>query len=125
MQGVTLLGLPTDSNSSYLRGAAEGPGAIRKALRSGASNLTAENGVDIGAYGILVDAGDLELTETPADVDRITSAISRERERGHRVPSLGGDHSVTFPTSRDVGDVTATVAAKLVKELAGRMAEED
>jgi arginase len=97
---VTLLGLPTDSNSSYLRGAAEAPQAIRRALHSGASNMTAENGVDVGQEGLLLDAGDVALTETPEDFDRIVSAVRGELERGRRVLSLGGDHFVTYPILR-------------------------
>lgn len=100
MMPVTLLGLPTDVNSSYLRGAAAGPGAIRRALHSGASNMTAENGVDVGAEGLLEDAGDLALSEGPADFDRIVAAVGRELARGRRVLSLGGDHSVTYPILR-------------------------
>jgi arginase len=97
---VTLLGLPTDSNSSYLRGAAAAPQAIRKALHSGASNMTAENGVDVGQSGLLLDAGDVALTETPEDFDRIVSAVGGERGRGRRVLCLGGDHFVTYPILR-------------------------
>jgi len=104
MRGVTLLGLPTDSNSSYLRGAAAAPAAIRAALRSGASNMTAENGVDVGAPGFILDAGDVALTEGPADVDLISAAIRRERKGGRRVLSLGGDHSVTYPILRAIGE---------------------
>ena len=37
---IRLIGLPTDSHSSFLRGAAQAPGAIRKALSSDHSNMT-------------------------------------------------------------------------------------
>ena len=101
---VTLLGLPTDVNSSHLRGAAAGPGAIRRALHSGASNMTAENGVDVGAEGVLGDEGDLDLAESSGDFDRIVAAVGRERARGQRVLCLGGDHSVTYPILRAMAE---------------------
>jgi arginase len=49
----TLLGIPLDVNSSYLRGAAGAPAKIREAMRSDASNKWTELGVDLGAEGRL------------------------------------------------------------------------
>lgn len=97
---IALLGLPTDRGSSYLRGAAAAPAAIRAALHCGSSNLYAENGVDIGAA--LVDAGDLTLDGTPAEVDAITAGVDALLAQGHRLVALGGDHAVTFPVVRAV-----------------------
>lgn len=97
---VALLGLPTDVNSSHLRGAALGPGAIRAALWSGASNLTSETGVDLGVPGALRDEGDLSLREAPADRERIEKAVGGLLDRGLRPLLLGGDHSVTYPALR-------------------------
>ena len=97
---VALLGLPTDVNSSHLRGAALGPGAIRAALWSGASNLTSEKGVDLGTPGALRDEGDLSLREDAADRGRIEKAVAGLLERGLKPLLLGGDHSVTYPVIR-------------------------
>jgi hypothetical protein len=52
---VALLGLPTDVNSSHLRGAAAAPAWVREALWSPARHLTSETGLDLGAPGALVD----------------------------------------------------------------------
>ncbi len=60
----TLLGIPLDVNSSYLRGAAGGPGKIREAWRCDASNKWSELGVDVGAAGAFADAGDLQLSNS-------------------------------------------------------------
>ena len=68
---VRLIGLPTDSHSSFLRGPAQAPAAIRAALASDHMNLAAESGEDI----VLDDAGDLPLDETATDVD--SSSIPR------------------------------------------------
>lgn len=97
---VALVGLPTDRGSSYLRGAAQAPGAIRAALHCGSSNLFAENGVDVGAA--LVDAGDLALDGTPAEVDAITAGVDAVLGRHDRLVALGGDHAVTYPVLRAV-----------------------
>jgi len=107
---VALLGLPTDVNSSHLRGAALGPGAIRKALWSGASNLTSEAGVDLSSPGALRDEGDLPLRENGADRGRIESAVGRLVRGGSTPLLLGGDHSITYPALRGVHSVHGPVS---------------
>src|SRR2546421_12477329 len=47
----TLIGLPYDASSSFLRGAAAAPPVIRQALHSPAGNSWTETGVDIGGGG--------------------------------------------------------------------------
>src|SRR5713226_8524735 len=97
----TLLGVPLDVNSSYLRGAAAAPGKIREALRCDASNNWTELGVDLGTAGAFADAGDLRLSNSRekvgddfADIER---AVADLLKKGARPVSLGGDHSVTYP----------------------------
>jgi hypothetical protein len=46
---INLLGVPLDENSSFLRGPALAPRKILEALRSDSSNLSSENGFDLGA----------------------------------------------------------------------------
>ena len=46
---LTVLGLPTDRNSSYLRGPARAPAVIREAMASDMGHLTAEDGTDLAA----------------------------------------------------------------------------
>jgi agmatinase len=98
-QVPTLLGIPFDAQSSYLRGAAEGPAKIREALGCDASNQWTETGVDLGVQGIYGDAGELVLAGA-SDKDAfaaIESGASRLIGQGKRPVSLGGDHSITFP----------------------------
>lgn len=97
---IALLGLPTDRGSSYLRGCAGGPAAIRRALHCGSSNLFAENGVDVG--GALIDAGDVALDGTAAEIEAIASGVAAQLASGHQVIALGGDHAVTYPVLRAV-----------------------
>jgi len=99
-----LIGLPYDASSSYQRGPADAPAAIREALWSPSANSWTELGVNIGAEGVITDAGDLELGGcAPADARRtIENGIARLLAVGARPVSLGGDHSVTYPVLRAV-----------------------
>ena len=90
---IRLIGLPTDSHSSFLRGAAAAPPAIRAALYSDHSNMAAESGENVE----LEDAGDLPLDEGDADVERIRAAAANAISNGAVPLFLGGDHMVTFP----------------------------
>lgn len=99
-----LVGLPYDASSSYQPGPADAPAVIREALWSPSANSWTELGVNIGAEGVLTDAGDLDLSGcTPADARRtIENGIARLLAVGARPVSLGGDHSVTYPVLRAV-----------------------
>jgi len=103
----TLLGIPLDGNSSYLRGPAGAPCKIREALRSEASNQWTELGVDLGAAGAFLDAGDLRLKDSRESVGEDFAEIERTvgelLEKGERPVSLGGDHSVTYPIVKAFG----------------------
>ena len=92
----TLLGIPFDGQSSYLRGAGEAPAKIRDALRCEASNQWTELGVDLGKAGAYEDAGDLAFPEQDAFA-AIEAGMSALIEQGKRPVSLGGDHSITYP----------------------------
>lgn len=92
----TLLGIPFDGYSSFLRGAGDAPEKIRAALRCDASNQWTELGVDLGVAGIYGDAGDLAFAEKDAFA-AIETGVAALIEQGKRPVSLGGDHSVTYP----------------------------
>lgn len=99
----TLLGLPYDASSSFLRGPAAAPPLIREQLWSAATNPWSESLVDISAPGALADAGDLDLPATGEARARIEAGVAAVYAAGGRVIALGGDHSVTFPVLRAVG----------------------
>ena len=92
----TLIGIPFDGYSSYLRGAGDAPPKIREALRCDASNSWTETGVDLGVAGAYEDAGDLAFTEQDAFA-AIESRVGALLEQEKRPVSLGGDHSITYP----------------------------
>jgi arginase len=97
----TLLGIPLDVNSSFLRGPAGAPKKIREALGSDASNKWTELGVDLGTPGAFDDAGDLRLADSRdkvgEDFFEIERAVAELLDKGAHPLSLGGDHSVTYP----------------------------
>lgn len=102
MRRIALIGAPTDSNSSFLRGPAKAPPLIRAALFSDMGNPAAECGLELGAGIDLVDHGDLPIDETPADDARITEGVARILAESAVPLILGGDHAITFPAFRAV-----------------------
>lgn len=97
---VALVGMPLDENSSFLRGAALAPSRIREALRSGETNLCAEDGTDLGMEPRWLDLGDLDLGNGDVAFEQIEAAVASLLERDVRVQSLGGDHAITYPIMR-------------------------
>lgn len=93
MNKISVVGIPFDDNSSYLQGAALAPPRIRAALHSYASNMFAENGLDLGANARWRDVGDLPLSS----YEQIEHEIAALLAGGNHIVSLGGDHSITYP----------------------------
>ncbi len=94
---VSLLGIPFDAGSSYMRGPARGPARIRQALGSSASNRTAEDGFVVAEGSKWRDAGDIDCQNNDEDFAMIDSTIAERLSASERVLSLGGDHSITYP----------------------------
>lgn len=110
MRPIRLIGLPTDVNSSFLRGPAKAPAAIRAALWSDMGNPAAECGLELGRDIPVDDLGDLALDEGAGDDARIEAAVAAACRDG-RVPiCLGGDHAVTYPVLRGIASVHGPVA---------------
>lgn len=115
---VRVLGIPYDASSSFLRGPAKGPAAILEALNSPSANMWSESGVDLGPEGagsgwdVIAPIEFVPAGGTPWDgsqgsaavreVEReeITTRVRAELSEGHRLLSLGGDHSVSLPILR-------------------------
>ena len=96
LSSVSLLGIPFDDNSSYLRGAAQAPPRIVEALYCDSSNLWTENGTDL--QGRVRDQGNLALPAgTPEAFAAIEKGVADQLRREARLILLGGDHSVTYP----------------------------
>ncbi len=93
---VQMLGLPTDRNSSFMKGASRAPEVVRKIMASGMSNLTAENGCDLDDPAVLKDLGSLELHEDDGDFEKIRETAMKLFSKGTAL-FIGGDHFVTWP----------------------------
>jgi arginase len=98
----TLLDVPVDENSSYMRGAAAAPPLIRDALTCESSNMWSELGVDVGAEGAYSDGGAVEpgSGDAFAAIEKSVDALLARRQRP---VCLGGDHSITYPIVRAFG----------------------
>jgi agmatinase len=93
---VSLLGIPFDENSSYLRGTAQAPPRIVEAFYCDSSNLWTENGTDLA--GKVHDAGSLQLPSgTPEAFADIERGVAEHLRQDARLIVLGGDHSITYP----------------------------
>lgn len=97
MQKLQLIGLPTDSHSSFLRGPAKAPDLIRVALDSDHANQATEWGSEIGVDFHIEDRGNLPLDESAGDFDRIHAAAAAAAQAGAIPIFLGGDHMVSNP----------------------------
>ncbi|MBA3576007.1 MAG: agmatinase [Sphingomonas sp.] len=104
-----MIGAPTDSHSSFLRGAAAAPAAIRAALASDHGNLAAECGLELGSDIHVEDVGDLPLDEGEGDFDRIRDACASAAQAGAIPIVLGGDHMISFPVVAGVASVHGPV----------------
>ena len=102
MISIDLIGVPSDSNSSFARGPALAPPAIRAALWSDRGNLACEDGREVGVDFELADRGDVPVREDPSDDALITQAVATACGRGAVPLVLGGDHAITHPVLRAV-----------------------
>ncbi|GAO40272.1 putative arginase [Sphingomonas changbaiensis NBRC 104936] len=109
MRSVRLIGLPTDINSSFLRGPAGAPAHIRAALFSDMGNLATERGPELVADIAVEDSGDLPLDESAADDARIEEAVRCACAEGAVPILLGGDHAITYPVLRGIAAVHGPV----------------
>ena len=104
-RSVALLGVPYDFSSSYLRGPAAAPDAIRAAFLCDSANTFSEQCVDLrDAFNDLGDIA-LEEEEPNAAFTVIEAAAVSALARHDRLLVLGGDHSVSLPVLRALKDV--------------------
>ncbi len=98
-RAVTITGLPFDANSSFLRGPAKGPDAIRQAFFSEHTSLTTETGVDL--ENKIIDLGDADYASDKPFLDVTQQAAVAALGRDKTADLFfGGDHSLTWPVLR-------------------------
>ncbi len=95
---IALLGVPFDEKSSYLRGAAGGPAAVRAVSTGKCYCGYTELGVNLEEDTVLVDLGDVD---TSGDADKsfalTEKAVAAILAKGATPIVIGGDHSITYP----------------------------
>lgn len=99
---VVLMGVASDANSSFMRGAAKAPAAIRQALHSESSNMWSELGVDLGSHPGFVDIGDRQIGDEVEDFLAIEDHVGDIARQGALPLVLGGDHAITYPVMRAI-----------------------
>ncbi|BHH82612.1 agmatinase [Desulforhopalus sp. 52FAK] len=97
---IVVVGVPLDSNSSYMRGPALAPGKIIDALYCDSANLWTEDLIDVGALSGLHFRPDIKIIDEAKAFTKIESEIDKILVHKSQVITLGGDHSITFPVIR-------------------------
>lgn len=100
---IAVLGVPFDHNSSYRKGPALAPRAIRESLFCESSNMWTENGVDLGVMPGWQILDDVDFLNPEQAFSQIENEVHELLDRKVRVVSLGGDHSITYPILRAYG----------------------
>jgi agmatinase len=99
---ISLLGIPHDDNSSFMKGAAEAPPLVRRELYSDVYSSWSETGVDLSAPGRVVDHGDIQFDSASDPWTLIEQNVERAMDSGGPLICLGGDHAITHPIMRAV-----------------------
>lgn len=99
---VGVVGIPFDTACvAGPRGSRMGPEGVREGITHGTC-YNPEIGVDISEGIDVVDYGDIDVvhTEVPETHDRIERVLTAVTESGVIPISIGGDHSLTYPTAK-------------------------
>jgi arginase len=96
---LKVIGIPYDSNSSFLKGSSFAPNRIRLMEKEGSANAFSENGIEILQNISYEDVGDIffETTNPVKAFDIIKKKISDIIQDKSKVVSIGGDHSISYP----------------------------
>ena len=94
---LSILGIPFDENSSFLKGSAKAPQKIIEAFYSDSSNAYSENGFNCRNTEKIKILDYLELPYGKLAIEKIRTIVKEELEKNNHVLSIGGDHSITFP----------------------------
>ena len=94
---ISVLGIPTDKNSSYMRGASKAPSIILEEFNSEARNQFSENGLNVGKKNIWTNLGNITLEDSDSEFELISNTIQMELKKNNFCISIGGDHSITYP----------------------------
>lgn len=102
MARLSLLGIPHDDNSSFLKGPSEAPPLIREKLYCDAYGEFSESGFAICGSDRIVEHGDMRFDGPSDPWDLIEEKVADVLESGDPLICLGGDHAITHPIMRGV-----------------------
>ena len=102
---VALIGIASDMNSSFMRGAALAPRKLREVLHNGASGLTCELGKPVVNDPRFKDLGDRMISDTVDAFMGIEQIIAPIVAAGAKPLVMGGDHAITYPVLRAIAAV--------------------
>lgn len=94
---ISVVGIPFDEFSSFMRGPALAPPKIREAYHSDSANYFSESIINLKDHPRWKDVGDLKLPAGVEAIAAIEESISGLLNKSEKLMSLGGDHSVTYP----------------------------
>lgn len=96
---VKLLGVPYDSNSSFLKGPALAPSRIRLMESEGSANLFSENGTEVSKINNYTDLGDICFHDinSASAYTTIKQRVFQELDQQTKLICFGGDHSISYP----------------------------
>lgn len=90
---IVIVGVPFDSNSSFLRGSAFAWESLWSFANKGSSNWSSENGVDVSKEKGVKIYGKIRTKDYFGIEDEIKKILVEKA----KIISIGGDHSITFP----------------------------
>lgn len=99
---ISVVGIPFDEFSSFLRGPALAPPQIRAAYHSDSANYFTEYRLNLKESQDWKDEGDMELPSGVQAISAIEGGIQDYLTKSDKILSLGGDHSVTYPIVKAV-----------------------
>lgn len=96
---IKVIGIPFDSNSSFLKGPAHAPTRIGLMEYEGSTNAYSENGKEIMKGKYYEDLGDIAFKgANSADAfGIIKNTIAEQLKKPVKIFCYGGDHSVSYP----------------------------
>lgn len=99
---ISVVGIPYDESSSFLRGPALAPAKIREAFHSDSSNYFTESGCDLNNHPGIADVGDIAFDKSISVPLSIEKSLHEILSTYDKVLTLGGDHSITYPVVKAV-----------------------
>ncbi len=107
---IVILGVPYDEMSTYRKGAALAPQAVREASSSHSVNPCTEEGHSLAEATHMVDRGDIVLPDGPEAVAaEIQKAVAKIIAAGAKPILIGGDGSITPPAAQALAEARGKI----------------